>query len=118
MGAFSKRVATAAAANARQDAADRKQFPRSETCHDCAFAPGSPERADPETWAALLAQADPDSGTAFHCHVDHDGNEMPIDEDGNYVPPLREDGSPLGFPICAGWIKVFDVKLERLRERS
>lgn len=102
-----------------QDRIDALQFPRDEPCHDCAFRPGSPERQCPTKWAALLRQTDPDVALSapFYCHIAHDGTEMPTDEQGNYVPPLREDGTPSGFPMCAGWAKT-DVKLQRLREQS
>ena len=99
-----------------QDRIDALHFPRKEPCHDCAFRPGSPERENPKVWARLVALTDPSKGIRpFHCHYAHDGTEMPTDEHGNYDPPLRDDGSPLGFPICAGWARTFDVKLSRLR---
>lgn len=117
MGSFTDRISkTERLRRERQDAEDAKEFPRKEPCHDCAFRPDSPERADPEVWRLLLQQTDPELGISpFYCHYAHDGTEMPTDGDGNYVPPRHPDGRPKGFPMCAGWARTFDVKLERLR---
>ena len=115
MGRFSRTIATQRRQRERQDAEDAKGFPRDEPCHDCAFRPDSPERADPEVWAALLRQTDPEVCVEFRCHYAHDGTEMPSDERGNYTPDLHPDGRPKGYPLCAGWTRAFDVKLERLR---
>ncbi|MEM6988901.1 MAG: hypothetical protein AAF721_00345 [Myxococcota bacterium] len=102
----------------RERKRDEAQFARKEPCIDCAFGPDSPERQDPETWDALKRQTDPANGIVpFRCHFTHDGQEMPTDADGNYVPKLDEHGSPIGWPICAGWAKTFDVNLERLRRK-
>jgi hypothetical protein len=118
VGSFSKRVGSERARRERQDAEDAKEFPRKEPCHDCAFRPDSPEREDPVLWDALLRQTDPEIGMPFYCHFDHDDNEMPTDRAGNYNPPRRPDGRPIGYPMCAGWVRTFDVKLERLRKKE
>jgi hypothetical protein len=88
------------------DEQDARHFPPKVPCHDCAFRPGSPERSDPKVWQQLQAQAQ--SGQPFHCHFDHEGNEMPMDEQGSYKPALRPDGSPVGFPLCRGWVAFMD----------
>ena len=113
-GSFTQRLIRSAA---RARKKEESTFPRKEPCHDCAFRPGSPERADPKAWAALLAQTDPNNGIhPFHCHFTHEGAEMPVDADGTYVPKRDRDGRPVGFPMCAGWADTFNVKLERLRD--
>ncbi len=98
-----------------EDAEDAKEFPREQPCHDCAFRPDSPERADPVVWEGLLRTTDPEVGMPFYCHFAHDGTEMPTDARDHYNPPRHPDGRPKGYPMCAGWVRTFDVKLERLR---
>jgi hypothetical protein len=83
-------------------------------CGDCAYRPGSPERAD--QWLADELYALPAQGKAFYCH---DGMRRPAywqHPDGRRVdgapddwqPPMRggipyrADGSP-GL-LCAGWM--------------
>ena len=116
MGRFTDRLAQTAR---RAREAEEAQFPRDEMCHDCAFRPDSPERKDPEVWARLLA--DPDqSGLdgVFYCHHSRDGSrEMPTDEHGNYNPRRDASGRPVGWPICAGWVRTFDVNMDRLNRR-
>ena len=118
MGRYTERLRrTAKLRHELDEARVAAECPRDEPCHDCAFGPGSPEREDPEQWATLLRQSDPANGIQpFYCHFTHDGEEMPVDADGNYVPERYPDGRPKGYPMCAGWAKVFDVKVERLRK--
>lgn len=115
MGAFTDRVSRSAK---REKDRLGAEFPREEPCHDCAFRPDSPERDDPEEWARILRQTDPAIGVPFYCHFAHDGTEMPTNAKGEYTPRRRADGRPIGYPICAGWTKTFDVKLERLRKQG
>jgi hypothetical protein len=85
-------------------------------CGDCAFRPGSPERADEWTADALYDSAR--TGVPFWCH---DGMRRParwVHPDGRTVEgspddwqptkvgniPYRADGSP-GL-LCAGWAAV------------
>lgn len=82
-------------------------------CGDCAFRPGSPERADPHLFDEL--ERLPHEGTPFWCHA---GMRRPVSwqhPDGRTVPadpadyhPLQEgkfcfqaDGTPA--VLCAGW---------------
>jgi hypothetical protein len=82
-------------------------------CADCAFRPGSPERATTFEKEALFALAD--EGTPFWCHqgmrrpdrwVHPDGRVVPGDPD-DWTPAqlgpvaFRADGSPA--LLCAGW---------------
>lgn len=89
---------------------------RPRMCGDCAFKPGSPERANEFTAEALMelpAKADP-----FWCH---DGMRRPVrwrHPDGRVVPgspddwhpafvgriPYRADGRPA--LLCAGWASL------------
>lgn len=68
-------------------------------CHDCAFRPGSPERADAYgVWSRILrgvAENHP-----FFCH-----QTMPTDRSGSYCPKQNQYGHAIGHPFCAGWIQ-------------
>jgi hypothetical protein len=91
--------------------------PRDGMCGDCAFRPGSPERAEGYNRDALFRLAD--EGRPFYCHqgmrrpVRHrhpDGREVPGDPD-DWQPlmvrgqPFQADGTP-GM-LCAGWTARF-----------
>ena len=82
-------------------------------CGDCAFRPGSPERA--EEWTADALYAMPAQGRVFWCHQGMrrpvlwrhpDGREVDGDS-ADWKPPIvnsvpyQADGSP-GL-VCAGW---------------
>lgn len=103
VGNYTKRLSRTAKL---QDEQDARAFPAKNPCHDCAFRPGSPEREDPTAWARLKRQAQ--VGHPFYCHFKHDGTEMPRDEAGKYVPDCREDGAPIGYPLCRGWVAFMD----------
>ena len=90
--------------------------PRDRMCGDCAFRPGSPERADSFSEEALLELAR--TGDPFWCHQGMrrpaywrhpDGRTVPGSPD-DYQPaalnsvPYQADGSP-GL-LCAGWAAV------------
>jgi hypothetical protein len=101
--------------------ADELQMPASPTdietpaqlCTDCAFRPGSPERADEWTREALYQSAA--EGRPFWCHQGirrplrwrhPDGRVIdgsPVDYDPPQVRgiPFRADGRPAA--LCAGW---------------
>ena len=102
MGKFTDRMRRPAKAAAERDA---KQFARDEMCHNCAFRPDSPERKDPDVWASILESAK--HAVSFRCHFGHDGVEMPIGPDGDYCPKLDSRGEA-EFPLCAGWVRLFD----------
>lgn len=87
--------------------------PRDRMCGDCAFKPGSQERADAYTREALLEL--PAQGDPFWCH---DGMRRParwVHPDGRVVPGSPDDWQPPnvnGIPfradgrvglLCAGW---------------
>ena len=111
---------------AQVDPAPGDLEPRAAMCGDCAFRPGSPERADEWTREALYDLAEP-GRPAFFCH---DGMRRPVawrHPAGPEVPghpddwqppiragvPYRADGRP-GL-LCAGWTAV---RVARLAERS
>lgn len=110
MGAFTERLKRTTAFRDEQDA---RAFPARNPCHDCAFRPGSPEREDLARWDRLKAQAQ--SGHPFYCHFKHDGTEMPVDAEGAYAPDVRDDGSPIGYPLCRGWVAFMDGLKDRPR---
>ena len=71
-------------------------------CHDCAFRKGSPERKDVYgTWLRIHEQMS--AHIPFHCHQD-----MPVDLSGSYAPPRGSDGMPVGFPVCAGYLRAHE----------
>lgn len=90
--------------------------PRDRMCGDCAFRPGSPERADSFSEEALLELAQ--TGEPFWCHQGmrrpiywrHPDGRMVDGSPADYQPaalnsvPYQADGSP-GL-LCAGWTAV------------
>jgi hypothetical protein len=83
-------------------------------CHDCAYRPGSPERAD--EYLAEQLHTLPDAGTPFWCHegmrrpaywqhpdgrrVDAHPDDWHPAREGNFV--YQADGSPA--LLCNGWM--------------
>jgi hypothetical protein len=100
-----------------QPAGDVAGLPvRERMCGDCAYRPGSPERAEGYAEECLLAL--PADGELFFCHSgmrrpthwEHpDGRTVPA-SDADYQPPVvggvpyRADGRP-GL-LCAGWAAI------------
>ncbi|CRK59040.1 hypothetical protein [Alloactinosynnema sp. L-07] len=92
---------------------------RKQMCGDCAYRPGSPERAGHDDYAGDAAMLEDlaSGGQRFWCHQGMrrptawrhpSGATIPTaDGDGNYQPPAvdgipyRADGSPA--ELCAGW---------------
>lgn len=72
--------------------------PASQLCDDCAFRPGSPERADGYKWAEIIQATIVDQLHPFHCHK---GLACEL-RDGtlHYLRP--EEGQKPLTP-CAGW---------------
>ncbi len=85
-------------------------------CGDCAFRPGSPERADDWTAEALMEL--PATGRPFFCHTGirrplrwrHPDGRVVDGADDDYQPlivgslPYRADGRPA--LLCAGWAAI------------
>lgn len=77
-------------------------------CHDCAFRPDSLER-DGRTAAQLYDQlARGNADRPFFCHQGmHEGAQ-------GYVPRQRDaDGAPIGHPVCAGWLQLYQARTTR-----
>ena len=89
---------------------------RLDKCADCAFRPGSPERADEHLAGQLYDNAR--AGVPFWCHQGMrrprlwrhpDGREIPGQPD-DWQPPVhggvafQADGSPA--ELCAGWAAI------------
>ncbi len=76
---------------------ERRAWPESKMCDNCAFRKGSPERADPYRWAEL--QEVVKAGRPFYCHK---GLEMTLHPGGfgaSFAPPGEGEAK-----VCAGWV--------------
>lgn len=94
-------------------------------CHDCAFRLDSGEIADfaapfddqPSDLMKLLDDLDKavegeSEYKPFFCH-----QGMPTVED-KYSPEMAEDGTPIGYPICAGWLNEVMLQMNDERRSS
>lgn len=73
--------------------------PAGQLCDDCAFRPGSPERADGYKWAEIIQATIVDQLHPFYCHK---GLTCEL-RDGSLYYRLHEEGkAPL--TTCAGWL--------------
>jgi hypothetical protein len=79
-------------------------------CHDCAFRKDSPEQGREMVQIMEALEGAMKGGKPFAPFYCHQG--MPIDDKGEYCPPLDARGAPIGFPLCAGWIQALD-RLQR-----
>lgn len=83
--------------------AELRECTASKACDNCAWRPGSPERADTAKWAAMMA--DFKRGATFYCH-----KRVPcqVDASGYSFAHLVEvQGNRkvcTNAPICAGWL--------------
>jgi hypothetical protein len=89
-------------------------------CRDCAFRPGSPERANgqldrivADLHAAMAAEQ---RFVPFFCHQD-----MRIGPGGEYIPVKRhgKTGEPIGHLPCRGWIAHLDgIQAQQRRQET
>lgn len=74
-----------------------------EPCHDCAFRKGSPE----QDIIDRIARQD----APFRCHQGMPFNASSVAQGGSVVDYCPQ--SPVGYPICAGWLRARESR--RLR---
>lgn len=75
--------------------------PRFQLCDNCAYRPGSPERADPWGWAEHRDRH-VESGAPFYCHK---GLALDFDPAGKtHVIPGEATTDEATRKPCAGWI--------------
>lgn len=72
--------------------------PAAQLCNDCAFRPGSPERADPFHWAMIIEATIVDGDHPFYCHK---GLSCEL-KHGSLTYQKPTEGEPAMTP-CAGW---------------
>lgn len=94
-------------------------------CHDCAFRRDSDEVADfvapfdDQSGDLMKVLDDLDKAVEGECEYKpffcHQG--MPTIE-GKYSPESEADGTPIGFPICAGWLNEVMIQMSDERRSS
>lgn len=72
--------------------------PEAQLCNDCAFRPGSPERADPYKWAEIVETTIVDAVHPFFCH-----KGLTCSLDGNTLKYQIPQGGQAAMTPCAGW---------------
>lgn len=79
---------------------EHRADPAVQLCDDCAFRPGSPERADQYKWAEIIQTTIVDRSHPFHCHK---GLACKVDAATATITYLQPEPGQKPMTPCAGW---------------
>ena len=84
---------------------DDEYSPFKVPCNNCAFRGDSPERANPEKWANLVAHIESDPYFGFICHK---GVPLSFEEGESHAHPKTESGvvDVSRSRFCRGWMNM------------
>lgn len=77
---------------------EERAEPLRQLCDDCAWRPGSPERADPYRWAQLIEDTI-EGGKPFYCH-----KGLTCRLEGQTLHYQIPENGTQGMTPCAGWL--------------